>query len=157
MATQAQIAQAHAMAKKYGYTVSPALTGNKQSSSSMGNITEGSRERAFAENALLPIHQESAQERIEQLEMENRLLKVQAGKPQRQSLVESTNHQTHTSNGYQSRNARNRNDLQERVEKYDLAELADREAPLPENFNLAQAIRDFGWLYAYKTGLYNEG
>jgi hypothetical protein len=119
------------MARKYGYSVSPALT-NK------------------------PNNQRSMQERLDQLEMENRLLRGNASKPQRQSLVESSNSGVHTSSGYQSRNDRNRNLLQERLQNLDLANLASRETGIPENTTIEQLLRDFGSLYLYKTGHYDE-
>jgi hypothetical protein len=91
-------------------------------------------------------------ERNQQLEMQLRL----AQKPQRTSLVESNNtQQTHTSNGY-TRFDRSRNALSERVAKYDLSELADRESPLPPNFNIDQALKDFGLMRLFKDGAYSD-
>ncbi|SRR6266487_4107009 len=129
MATQAQIEQAKALAKKLGYsvTVSPALTKQNPSNKSL-------------------------EEKISQLEMENRLLKAHSNnRGQRTSLVES-NSQVHHSNGYSN----HRNALQERLSSLDWQHLADREQPLPENVTVEQLLKDFGHLYLMKTGHYGE-
>jgi hypothetical protein len=94
-------------------------------------------------------------ERNQQLEMQLRL----AQKPQRQSLVESTNHQsaqqTTFNDRYQTPVNRNRNAIRERVSQYDWAELADRETPIDEKL-IPQLLQDFSKLYLMRTGYYED-
>jgi hypothetical protein len=94
-------------------------------------------------------------ERNQQLELQLRL----AQKPQRQSLVESSNsnqsNQQTFNDRYQSPVNRNRNAIRERVSQYNWEDLANREFPIDEKL-IPQLLQDFGKLYMLKTGFYEE-
>jgi hypothetical protein len=88
-------------------------------------------------------------------EATNKLATANVTKGQRTSLVEGNN-TTATTQESNPKIYRKGSYLTERLKGMNWEELADREYPLPDGIDATRLLQEFGHLYLYKTGYYNQ-